>query len=372
MDTRVMKKLGITNSLLGLGCMRLPTLSDGSIDYEHGQRMIDYALEHGITYFDTALVYHGGESETFLGKVLCSRHKRDSYTIATKLPVGRFNTLEECKGALETALNRLQTSYIDFYLLHGISYEAFKRAKGMGVLDWMVELKAKGIIKHICFSTHDTPANVIKILDEFPFEFCQMQLNYLDWEMQDAKTLYAYLAEHEIPIIVMEPVRGGRLMTIEGPKVDALKALDPSASLAKWALRFVADLPAVSVILSGMSNMEQLKENIETFSPIAPLTKEEHEAIAAVREEILAVPVVPCTGCNYCDVCPQQIAIPDIFTRYNDYLRFGDLNGLKRAKQQIDPARWADQCIGCGACKAECPQHIDIPELMKKIAELVG
>lgn len=365
MNTKVMKKLNLANSLLGMGCMRLPTKEDGSIDYAHGEKMIDYALENGITYFDTAAFYHGGESERFVGKVLSARHPRDKYTIATKLPLGRLNTLEDCKASLATALEKLQTNYIDFYLMHGMGLDSYLKFKEMGTLTWMEELKAAGTIRHICFSTHDTPENVIKILEDYPFEMVQIQLNYLDWELQDAKTLYNYLAEHDIPLVVMEPVRGGRLMTLGGKKVDEMRALDPSASMAKWALRFVGDLPGVSVVLSGMSSMEQLEENVATFSPFVPLSEEESKAIKAVRDEVMAIPFVPCTGCNYCDVCPQQINIPGIFTAYNEYLRFGDKGRLARMKDELA------KCIGCGACVQQCPQHIEIPEQLAKALEAV-
>ena len=351
-------------SRLGMGNMRLPTVGGGRgapIDFDKAAEIIDYAMKNGITYFDTAYVYAG--SEDFLGKVL-PRYDRASFKLATKY-MASANL--DYKAVFEEQLKRLNTDYIDFYLMHGIMNEdAVNGYIGRGCLEYFIEQKEKGRIKQLGFSSHAPVPVLEKMIAAYKWDFAQIQLNYLDWDMQDSKGQYEALTRAGIPVIVMEPVRGGRLASLS-PKADALlKEAHPDWSIASWAFRWLLRLDNVQVILSGMSNMEQIVDNVNTFNAGGPLSDEDTAILEKACEMFRGEINVPCTGCRYCcDDCPMQIDIPAVLAAYNRAKLDGPMGmfGL----MAINPG--PKDCVGCGACASHCPQHIGIPEIMAELSE---
>ena len=388
-SSREWPALGAGIGLLGLGCMRLPTKKvEGSwsapLDQEVINEMVDYSLAHGVNYFDTAPAY--GESEKAMGIAL-SRYPRDSYYLATKMSNfarGRqAPTLESAKQMFATSLANLQTDRIDFFLMHALgSYPEFEqRFVENGVLDYLISLKQEGKIKFIGFSFHGDADNLRKILDySYKWDFVQIQLNYVDWN-RDAQFLYDELDKREIPIVIMEPLLGGRLSSVPAAISDELKSRDPEASIASWAFRFVASHPRIAVVLSGMSEMEHLVDNIKTFSDFKPCTEEELEFLQGIGEKIMKYPIIECTGCQYCMPCPYGIDIPGIFKFYNaqinadTYVSSPEQENYARARRKylaaynkaIPTIRQADHCISCGRCAKRCPQSINIPRQLKRI-----
>ena len=358
-------------SLLGLGCMRLPKRAPDKedIDYPEAQKLVDYAFSHGVNYFDTAYRYHGGDSELFVGQAL-KRYPRDSFHLATKLPIWMLEAPEDIDRIFEDQLRRLQTGYFDFYLLHALSKDSFEKSEGLGVYQRLNQLKEQGKIRRLGFSFHDSPAVLEQIVAAHSWDFAQIQLNYLDWEMQDAKGQYEILERNHIPVVIMEPVRGGALASLCQESNQLFQAATPQRSVASWAIRYAASLPGVMTVLSGMSNLQQMEDNVRTMADFAPLTQEEYRvverALAAYREKV----TIPCTGCRYCIECPQTIPIPEVFAAYNRYAITKDLEGLKRSLQGLAEQEQPSRCIQCGACAALCPQGIAIPEQLKKILSL--
>ncbi|MDD6022731.1 MAG: aldo/keto reductase [Oscillospiraceae bacterium] len=351
-------------SVLGMGNMRLPTIGEGRtapIDYEKAAEIIDYAMKSGITYYDTAYVYNG--SEVFLGTVL-PNYDRSSFKLATK-----YNAMasSDYKAVFEEQLQRLNTDYIDFYLMHAVMNEdSLKNYLDSGALDYFVEQKRLGRIRKLGFSSH-APIDVLeKMADAYSWDFAQIQLNYLDWTMRDAKGQYEVLTKRGIPVVVMEPVRGGRLASLS-PKADAmLKEAHPDWSIASWAFRWLMRLENVQVILSGMSTMEQIMDNVKTFDHMAPLSDEDTELLEKACDLFRGEISVPCTGCRYCtDECPMEIDIPRVMEGYNKYKLDGPMSlGRMEAKPS--------DCIGCGACQKHCPQNIAIPEVMAELKEVIS
>ena len=358
-------------SLLGLGAMRLPTNPDGTINEQQTGEMVAHCISQGINYFDTAYFYHNKESERVIGKVL-AEHPRESWYLATKYP-GSLARDPGCapKEMFEGQLRKCGVEYFDFYLLHNVDENTMENflAPELGIIDYLVEQKKLGRIHHLGFSCHAETENLKKFLDLHgdKMEFCQIQLNWLDWTLQDAKGKYELLTERNIPVWVMEPVRGGRLASLPDADEAALKAIHPDASIPSWSFRFLQGLPNVHMILSGMSNMEQLQDNINTFCTRTPLSEQESALLQAIAEKLKAA--IPCTGCRYCcDGCPQGLEIPTLLELSNK-LRFAwnipeDLR-KEFLKEGVDPAA----CIACGKCSSVCPQHIDIPVALKDFAK---
>jgi predicted aldo/keto reductase-like oxidoreductase len=359
---------GVKLSRLGMGNMRLPTQNGmGPIDREKAQAIIDYAITKGINYFDTAYVYHNGESEKFLGEAL-KKYPRESYYLATKFFV---LANPDVKAVFEEQLARLQTDYIDFYLLHAMGMNPPERYldKQHGIMNYLLDQKKAGRIRYLGFSFHGSPEQLENSLNAYDWDFVQIQLNYLDWTLQDAKKLYEMITERNIPVIVMEPCRGGRLASLS-PETDAiLKAAQPERSIASWAFRWLMRLDNVHVILSGMSSMEQIIDNVNTFEKDDPLTDEMSEILMNAGEMLLKQLNVPCTSCRYCcEECPQGLDIPGLLSIYNEYALTQSpmaLMGLGRMEKGKKP----EDCIECGNCMKHCPQSIGIPEVMKKLAE---
>ena len=352
-------------SRLGMGNMRLPTVGAGGrgapIDFDKAAEIIDYAMKNGVTYFDTAYVYAG--SEDFLGKVL-PRYDRAGFKLATKY---MSSANPDYKAVFEEQLKRLNTDYIDFYLMHGIMNEdAVESYIGRGCLDYFLEQKEKGRIKQLGFSSHAPIPVLEKMIAAHKWDFAQIQLNYLDWTMQDAKGQYEALTRAGIPVIVMEPVRGGRLASLS-PKADALlKEAHPDWSVASWAFRWLLRLDNVQVILSGMSTMDQIVDNVNTFQGDSALSDEDtailEKACDLFRDEIN----VPCTACRYCcDDCPMSIEIPKVLEIYNKMKLDGPMAIFGLMGMNPGPK----DCVGCGACAGHCPQHIGIPEIMAELSE---
>lgn len=360
-------KDGIQLSALGLGCMRLPTVEDvpnSPIDRARASEIIDYAISHGINYFDTAYLYHGGDSEKFLGEVL-TNYARDSYYIADKYPLMGG---PDYRAIFEEQLTRLRTDYIDFYLLHGITDLKADEYLTCGCIEYFMEQKAKGRIKYLGFSSHANPDALQKVVGHHNWDMAQIQLNYFDWAYGTAKTQYEILTEAHIPVMVMEPIRGGRLLSaLKADSVTMLENAQPGKSLASWALRWLMRLPGVQVVLSGMSTLDQIKENVATFNEYEPLTDEHAGLLMKAAEEYRNSIAIPCTGCRYCcDGCPQELNIPDMINIYNSFKINGPfgLGGLDVLPAGKGPA----DCIGCGVCADNCPQGITIPDLMKELA----
>ena len=372
-------------STLGMGTMRLPVVGErGPIDEEKAMEMIDWAYQNGVNYFDTAYRYHNGDSETFVGKAL-KRYPRDSWYLASKMP-GHMMKYENGKlgftgylaghadvtiaDIFEEQLEKCGVDYFDFYLLHNLcetSYDFYTNEE-LGVVKYLLEQKEKGRIRHLGLSSHGRADIIDRFLAHYDcFEFVQIQLNYMDWTLQDAKSKYQVIYEkHGLPVIVMEPVRGGKLASLNAEADAMLKKARPEASIASWAFRFLQSLPGVLVTLSGMTTMEQLKDNLKTYSSPAPLTEEEQKILEKALSTILTM--VPCTGCRYCcDGCPQDLDIPKLISLYNESVNGSgsiqfNINGMK-------PEELPSACLSCGACAQLCPQEIDIPDIMKKFAE---
>lgn len=361
---------------LGFGMMRLPE-KDGVIDHEQVCRMVDKYLEAGLNYFDTAYVYHGGKSEVAAREALVKRHPRDSFMLATKLPAWELKKEEDIERVFNEQLERAGVDYFDFYLLHSIedgnNYDTYVK---YDCFKWGVEKKAAGKIKHFGFSFHGSPELLEEILDKHPeVEFVQIQLNYLDRTnpVVRSQRLYDILAERNIPIIVMEPVRGGMLANM-APEIEAkFKARQPEKSVASWALRFVGSLSGVMTILSGMSNEEQMEDNLKTFTNFEPLADDEMAIVDEVTKEILSIPQIGCTACKYCtDGCPMNISIPDVFRTVNTLRRYPDDWRSKNFYHGVTQRHGkASDCIGCGQCEGVCPQHLPIISLLKEAAEIL-
>lgn len=359
-------------SLLGLGCMRFPTIKEGSeeIDEEKALEIVDYAYKHGVNYFDTAHGYHAGLSEPFMGKAL-KRYPRESFYLATKMPPWDLKTPEDVRNIFESQLERCQVDYFDFYLFHAQNKEMFKRCVELDVYGYLQKMREQGKIRYLGFSFHDTPAVLRQILDTYEWDFVQIQLNYLDWELQDAKGQYELLAQRGIPVIIMEPVRGGALADL-GQKANAvLKEAAPGRSIASWAIRYAAQLPNVLTVLSGMSSLEQLSDNIGTLSPLEPFNGEETKALEKALDLYRKKDMVPCTGCRYCMDCSFGVDIPKLFGIYNRYVFSQDAGSFREEFAGCLPGELPGHCQKCGACMEHCPQHIDIPGTLDKMRELI-
>ena len=402
-DSRTWDKMGETLGMLGLGCMRLPTLSGSSggygrrqpLDQDAVNAMVDYAIAHGVNYFDTAPAY--GESEVVTGKAL-SRHPRSSYRIATKISnMNGRPTLEAGKQMFETSLKNLQVDYIDFLLLHNLqNIGGFNtRFKDNGLFEWLLEQKKKGRIRHLGFSFHGSNAELPPIVEQYDWDFVQIQLNYVDWKEMSAgwggssgatssEYLYTYLVSKGIPVLVMEPVKGGALASVSDAIAGVMKERHPDLTPAANALTFVGSLPGVMVTLSGMSNMEQLKENVSLFTGFKPFDDKEHAFMLTVADLYKSKGQIPCTACRYCMPCPAGVDIPGNFKVFNsaseallatDATKKDVINKrqafLKLYKEQDEGIR-ADKCVSCNACLPKCPQHISIPQHMQRIRDLAA
>ncbi len=361
---------------LGFGLMRLPE-KDGVIDHEQVCSMVDSYMKAGMNYFDTAYVYHGGKSEVAAREALVKRYPRDSFMIATKLPAWEIKREEDIERIFNEQLERAGVDYFDFYLLHSIedgsNYDTYVK---YDCFDWCMKRKAEGKIKHFGFSFHGSPELLEEVVDKHPeIEFVQIQLNYLDRSnpVVRSQQLYEILHKRNIPIIIMEPVRGGMLANM-APEIEAkFKKRQPEKSVASWALRFVGSLPGVMTILSGMSNEEQMHDNIQTFANFEPLADDEFAIIDEVTQELLSMPQIGCTACKYCcDGCPMKISIPDVFRTVNTLRRYpDDWRSKNFYSGLIQRSGKASDCIGCGQCESVCPQHLPIIKLMKEAAGIL-
>ena len=357
-------------SLLGFGAMRLPTRKDGSVDEELVRDMTKYAMDNGVNYFDTAFPYHGGHSEVVMGKVL-GEYPRDSYYLATKYPGHQISSSYNPAEIFEEQLKKCGVDYFDFYLLHNVyenSMDVYLDPK-WGIIDYFKEQKRLGRIKHLGFSAHAKLKGLEQFLDACgeDMEFCQIQLNYLDWTLQDAKGKYELLTERGIPVFVMEPVRGGKLASLDAENETRLKSLRPDESIPAWGFRFLQGLPNVKMVLSGMSNMEQMVDNVKTFTEEKSLSVQETDLILEIAEGMKNS--IPCTACKYCTSgCPMGLDIPGLIATYNE-IRFAPVVNSVMHLQAMSDDKQPSACIACGKCSQICPQGIDIPQVMKDFTE---
>ena len=369
MEKRKMDKLGIETSLLGFGCMRFPTLDNGKIDEVKATEMLDRAIKSGVNYIDTAYPYHNGESETFLGKAL-QGYSRDSYYLATKLPTWLVHKKEDVERLFEEQLNKLKTDYIDFYLLHAIGKERWNKMLELGVVECCEKLKAEGRIKYLGFSFHDDYEAFEEIINAREWDFCQIQLNYMDTEEQAGIKGYQLATEKKVPLVIMEPIKGGSLAKFATDIEQKYKALDPEASVASYALRWVGSLKGVKVILSGMSTMEQVEDNLKTFQDFRPLSVEEENTVKEVVTLLNSRVQNGCTGCRYCMPCPAGVDIPGNFRAWNTYHMYQNYNVVKwEWEMGLGEKHQAKNCIKCGKCEAECPQKLNIRKDLDKVQE---
>lgn len=366
---------GMSMSSLGFGTMRLPLLPGGSgkdIDQKQVDEMVAYALDHGVKYFDTAAPYHESWSEISIGKAL-AKYPRNSFCLADKYPGHQIMSSYNPQETFEEQLKKCGVEYFDFYLMHNVNEHSLPTYldEKWGIHDYFVEQKKLGRIKHLGFSCHGDVPCMEKFLEVYgdDMEFCQIQLNYLDWTLQDAKAKYEYLTERGIGVWVMEPVRGGKLASLPEEDEKKLRSIRPDESIPAWAFRFLQRLPNVRMILSGMSSLEQMKDNIKTFEERKPLSDEETEVVFEVAEKLKNA--VPCTGCRYCcKGCPAQLDIPSIIRLYNDAKFYLSINvGMKR--DSLGESGKPENCIGCGQCAKMCPQGIDVPGLMPVMKEVL-
>jgi uncharacterized protein len=369
MYTRKIDSLKISPSMLGFGCMRFPTLPDGLIDEVKATAMIEKAMAEGVNYIDTAYPYHNGDSEPFVGRVL-KNHQRDSFFLATKLPVWLIKSRSDVRRLLNEQLKRLQVDYIDFYLLHALDGERWDILVKLGVPEEVAELQKEGKIRYMGFSFHDEYPFFEQIATYCHWDFCQIQYNYLDTEIQAGQKGYDLSVKLGIPLIVMEPIKGGTLANLPTDIAKILKDHDPKASLSSWALRWVASRENVKVILSGMSTMDHVLDNLETFNHFIPLDETESALVDQVTKLIRARAKNGCTGCEYCMPCPYGVDIPRNFRIWNDLGVFKDAQKANR-RYWIDmkAEECADMCQECQACESVCPQHLHIIDDLKQVVK---
>lgn len=368
-DRRMIPALGKEISRLGYGGMRFPKNGD-EVDMDAAVQLLRKAYEMGINYFDTAMVYHKGESEKIFGKAF-EPYPRDSYLIADKMSIWLCSDEEDMKARFYNQLKTLKTEYIDFYLVHSLNRNHYKKVKDLHCVEFLQQMKQEGKIKHLGFSFHDTYQVFTQILNDYTWDFVQIQLNYLDWHNQGAEQLYRELERRNLPVMVMEPVRGGYLATIDSERAKPFLELEPQRSIASWAIRWVESLPQVAVVLSGMSDLQQLEDNVATMTHFEPMNEQELATIDRVVEEIRKVNEIPCTGCRYCMDCPMGVDIPEIFSIYSQYKIFGKEKAFVQDYEEVvEHGNGAEHCVRCMACTTKCPQMIAIPDKLEMIAKL--
>ena len=361
---------------LGFGCMRLPLTDPDdqkSIDIEHFKRMVDAFIEGGGTYFDTAFVYHEGASETALRRALVERYPRDAYTVATKCLAWAAPDAQTAKSNLPTSLERLGLDYVDFYLLHNVGGERTAKFDEYGMWDFALEAKERSLIRHVGFSMHDGADALDALLAAHPqMDFVQLQVNYLDWDdpVVEARRCMEVAQKHDVPVVIMEPARGGRLVELPERVAGVLRAASPDASAASWAYRFCYTLPNVLTVLSGMSNLDQVRQNVADYQANRPFSPEEQRALDEAVETLRGMANVPCTNCRYCvKDCPQGVVIPTILGLINLELMTENRDFAKGLYSWQAAPGPASKCIACGACESMCPQGIDIIHQLEVAAE---
>lgn len=363
---------GLKLSALGFGTMRLPTIGGvySKIDEKAAAEMFDYAIQHGVNYFDTAWGYHDGESENTDGKIL-SKYPRESFYLASKFPGYDLSNFGRVEEIFEKQLKKCRVDYFDFYLFHNVcemNIDAYLNEEKYGTYSYLMEQKKNGRIRHLGFSAHGSLAVIERFLEKYgkDMEFCQLQINYLDWEFQNAKGKVELLKKYNIPVWVMEPVRGGKLASLAAEDEKKLKAFRPNDSIASWAFRFLLALPEVKVILSGMSDMKQVKDNIKTFEEEKPLNAEESAVLDTIAREMLAKTSLPCTACRYCTShCPKHLDIPELIKLYNEHRFTGGGFIAPMVVSALAEEKRPSACVGCRSCEKVCPQQIKISEMMK-------
>ena len=365
---------------LGFGFMRLQTLEPSNaaaIDTEQVKRMVDRFLERGFTYFDTAWMYHDFHSENAVKEVLVNRHPRDSFTLATKLHAGFFDSLEDRDKVFNAQLEKTGAGFFDYYLLHDVEANTFPKFEQYDCFNWLLDKKEKGLARHVGFSFHDTAALLDEVLTKHPeMEFVQLQLNYLDWESEwiQSRACYEVCVKHKKPVVVMEPVKGGSLARIPVSAEKLFRDANPAMSVPSWAVRFAASPPNVMVVLSGMSSLEQLEDNTAYMEDFQPLTEEERNLCFQAADIINAQIAIPCTGSSYCTTgCPMQIAIPQYFSLYNDIMREdmehkGWTVSFTKYDVLTEKHGKASDCIACGQCEGICPQRLKIIDYLKQVS----
>lgn len=360
---------------LGFGTMRLPLLNQEdktAIDFEELNKMVDTFMEAGFTYFDTAYMYHDEMSESAVKKALVDRYDRESFVLADKMPTVIVKSPEDYPRYFNTQLERTGAGYFDYYLMHNMGKDRYGKTMDFGGFEFAMKMKEEGKIKKFGFSFHDDAETLDKILTEHPeVEFVQLQINYLDWENDiiQSRKCYEVATRHGKPVVVMEPVKGGMLANLPKEAEDLLRAYNPDASPASYALRFVASLDNVMMVLSGMSSMPQMLDNTRVMSELKPLNEEERKLLSQVIEIVNKNIAIPCTSCGYCmEVCPKNIPIPGLFGLYNNYVTSGNFSGMYHNRVTFERGKASD-CIGCHKCEKNCPQHIQIPEKLKEIRE---
>lgn len=369
--------LGERISALGLGMMRLPSIdgTEANVNEEATFEMVDYAMANGINYYDTAWGYHDGNSEPVSGRAL-SRHPREQYYLASKFPGYDLANMGKTEEIFEKQLQRCKTDYFDFYLVHNVcemNIDAYLDP-AYGTYEYLLEQKRNGRIRHLGFSTHGSMEVIRRFLAVYgeAMEFCQLQINWFDWEFQHAREKYEMITGRGIPVWIMEPMRGGKLCKLEDGYVETLRALRPVESLPGWGFRFLQSLPNTGVILSGMSNMAQLQQNLDIFASEAPLSEPEREALLGIAADMAEKTTVPCTACRYCtSYCPQSLEIPRLLELYNEHAFSGGGFLAPMALSAMPEEKRHTACIGCRSCEAVCPQGIRISEILARFKAIV-
>ncbi len=365
-------------SALGMGAMRLPVIDgdDSRVDEAAARQMVAYAMEHGVNYYDTAWGYHDGQSELVMGRAL-AEYPRDSFYLATKFPGYDLSNMDKVEEIFEKQLEKCGVEYFDFYLFHNVcemNIDAYLDEK-YGIYDYLIKQKKAGRIRHLGFSAHGSIPVMKRFLEAYgkDMEFCQIQLNYLDWTFQDAKGKVELLKQYNIPVWVMEPLRGGRLAALKEEEEAKLKEMRPEEGIPAWAFRFLQSVPGVTVVLSGMSNMEQMQDNIRTFETDKPLSGQEMKELLEMADDMVKKIALPCTACHYCvSHCPQELDIPSLLALYNEHCFTGGGFIAPMALSAVPEDKRPGSCIGCRSCEAVCPQQIKISEAMADFAGKLG
>jgi len=366
MEYRSITKLGIKTSLLGFGCMRLPLTKDGKIDEPEAERMLDKAYAAGVNYYDTAYPYHGGESEPVVGRIM-KKYDRSSFYLATKLPVWMVKSVEDVEKILDEQLTKLQTDYVDFYLMHAMNGERWDEMVKLGVPEELERIQKTGKIKNLGFSFHDNYEAFDKIINARDWDFCQIQINYMDADEQKAMDLYKLAEVKGVPVAVMEPIKGGTLAKLPEDILSIFKKKDDTATASSFALRWVGTLSNVYVILSGMSSMEHVDDNLKSLGAFKPMDEDELKVVDEVKAKILSRTMNGCTGCRYCMPCPMGVDIPASFSCWNKLHMYENYYAVNWTwDTEMGESKQPKNCVECGKCENACPQKIAIREDLKK------